>query len=192
MAVDALAADKDVYVEKPLTHKPEEGKTILEAQSKSKRIVQVGMQQRSMPHIAKARELIQKGRIGKIYKVHLTWNRNQDRVQKKPLSIDPKTVDWKAFLGDAPDQPFDEYRFRNWRWFWDFGGGVFTDLGVHWIDVAHWLLDLDHPCRRRRSAPTRSARESGRRRTLPRRCGRTPTTCRSISRRRSPTPATAP
>ncbi len=145
MAVDALAADKDVYVEKPLTHKPEEGKTILEAQSKSKRIVQVGMQQRSMPHIAKARELIQKGRIGKIYKVHLTWNRNQDRVQKKPLSIDPKTVDWKAFLGDAPDQPFDEYRFRNWRWFWDFGGGVFTDLGVHWIDVAHWLLDLDHP-----------------------------------------------
>jgi len=145
MAVDALAADKDVYVEKPLTHRPEEGKAILEAQNKSKRIVQVGMQQRSMPHIEKARELIRAGRIGKVYKVHLTWNRNQDRVQKKPLNIDPKTLDWKAFLGDAPDQPFDEYRYGNWRWFWDFGGGVFTDLGVHWIDVAHWLLDLDHP-----------------------------------------------
>jgi predicted dehydrogenase len=145
MTVDALAADKDVYVEKPLTHKPEEGKAILEAQSNSKRIVQVGMQQRSMPHIEKAKELIEKGRIGKVYKVHLTWNRNTDRVQKKPLNIDPKSVDWKAFLGDAPEQAFDEYRFRNWRWFWDFGGGVFTDLMVHWIDVAHWLLDLDHP-----------------------------------------------
>ena len=52
---------------------------------------------------------------------------------------------WKDFLGSAPDQPFDEFRFRNWRWFWDFGGGVLTDLMVHWIDVAHWLLDLDHP-----------------------------------------------
>ena len=64
--------------------------------------------------------------------MHLTWNRNGDRVQKKPLNIDPKTVNWKAFLGDAPAQPYDEYRFRNWRWFWDFGGGIFTDLGVHW------------------------------------------------------------
>jgi predicted dehydrogenase len=145
MAVDAIAAGKDVYVEKPLTHKLEEGKTILEAQNKSKQIVQVGMQQRSMPHIAKARDLIKEGRIGKVCKVHLTWNRNGDRVQKTPLNIDPKTVDWKAFLGDAPAQPFDEYRFRNWRWFWDFGGGVFTDLGVHWLDVADWLLDLDHP-----------------------------------------------
>jgi predicted dehydrogenase len=145
MAIDALAAGKDVYVEKPVTHTLEEGKALLEAQGKSKRIVQVGMQQRSMPHIEKARELIRSGRIGKVYKVHLTWNRNVDRVQKTPLNIDPKTVDWKAFLGDAPEQPFDEYRFRNWRWFWDFGGGVFTDLGVHWIDVAHWLLDLDHP-----------------------------------------------
>ncbi len=54
-------------------------------------------------------------------------------------------MDWKAFLGNAPTQPFDEYRFRNWRWFWDFGGGILTDLMVHWIDVAHWLLDLDHP-----------------------------------------------
>ena len=79
-------------------------------------------------------------------------------------------MDWKAFLGDAPDQPFDEYRFRNWRWFWDFGGGVFTDLGVHWIDVAHWLLDLDHPLQATASAANPSARAFGKRRTRPRRC----------------------
>src|SRR5205085_2743986 len=53
--------------------------------------------------------------------------------------------DWKRFLGTAKDQPFDAYRFRQWRWFWDFGGGIFTDLMVHWIDVVHWFLDLDHP-----------------------------------------------
>ena len=61
------------------------------------------------------------------------------------MGIDPATVDWPAFLGSAPNQPFNEQRFRNWRWFWDFGGGLFTDLMVHWIDVAHWILDLDQP-----------------------------------------------
>ncbi len=145
MTVDACAAGKDVYVEKPLTHALEEGKAVVEAQNQHKRIVQVGMQQRSMPHIVKARELIQKGHIGKVYKVHMTWNRNTDRVRKVPLNIDPKTVDWKAFLGNAPAQEFDEYRFRNWRWFWDFGGGILTDLMVHWIDVAHWILEVEHP-----------------------------------------------
>jgi predicted dehydrogenase len=77
--------------------------------------------------------------------VHLTWNRNMDRVNRDKRNIDPKSVDWKAFLGNATDQPFDEYRFRNWRWFWDFGNGILTDLMVHYIDVVHWFFDVDHP-----------------------------------------------
>jgi predicted dehydrogenase len=147
MTVAACAAKKHVYVEKPLTHKLAEGKAVVAAQNEHQCIVQVGTQQRSMPHIAKARELLKEGRIGQVVKVHMTWNRNVDRLRRVPLNIDPKSVDWKAFLGSARDQPFDEYRFRNWRWFWDFGGGIFTDLMVHWIDVAHWFLDLDqnHP-----------------------------------------------
>jgi predicted dehydrogenase len=145
ITIDAVAADKDVYVEKPLTHSLGEGKGLIEANAKAKKIVQVGTQQRSMPHIQKGFELVQEGKLGKIHKVHLTWNRNSDRVRKNPLGVDPKSVDWKAFLGNAPQQQFDEYRFRNWRWFWDFGGGLFTDLMVHWIDVAHWFLKLDHP-----------------------------------------------
>jgi predicted dehydrogenase len=145
MTVDACAAGKDVYVEKPLTHKPSEAAAVMHARNKYRRIVQVGTQQRSMPHFQKAAELIKAGRIGRVHKIHLTWNRNVDRVRRFPLGVDPKTVDWKAFLGNAPDQPFDEYRFRNWRWFWDFGGGIFTDLMVHFIDVAHWFLDLDRP-----------------------------------------------
>src|SRR6516164_2032806 len=145
LTVDACAAGKEVYVEKPLTHDLSEGKAVVEAQNKHKRIVQVGTQQRSMPHIQKGYEMVKAGRLGKIHKVHLTWNRNTDRVKKGPQGVDPKTVDWKAFLGNAPKQEFDEYRYRNWRWFWDFGGGIFTDLVVHWIDVAHWFLDVDHP-----------------------------------------------
>jgi predicted dehydrogenase len=145
MTVDACAADKDVYVEKPLTHSLSEGKTVIHAQNKHKRIVQVGTQQRSMPHIQKAYQIVKDGRLGKVHKVHLTWNRNVSWALKRELGIDPKTVDWKRFLGAAKDQPFDEYRFRQWRWFWDFGGGPLTDLMVHWIDVIHWFFGLDHP-----------------------------------------------
>jgi predicted dehydrogenase len=145
MTVDACAAGKDVYIEKPLTHEMSEGPAVLEAQRKSDRIVQVGTQQRSMPHIAQARDRVKEGRIGKVIKVRLSWNRNTDRLRRGKLGIDPKSVDWRAFVGKARPQEFDEYRFRNWRWFWDFGGGLFTDLMVHWIDVAHWVLDVDRP-----------------------------------------------
>jgi len=145
MTIDACAAGKDVYVEKPLTHDPSEGQAVIDAQNKHQRVVQVGTQQRSMPHFQKAHDIVKSGQLGEIHKVHLTWNRNQPRHKREKLGIDPNGVDWKAFLGNAPEQPFDEYRFRNWRWFWDFGGGILTDLMVHYIDVANWYLDLDHP-----------------------------------------------
>jgi len=146
MAVDACNAGKDVYVEKPLTHDLAEGATIIDAQNRNKRIVQVGMQQRSMPHIQAARKLIQDGRIGQIFKIHITWNRGGGLpVRRSPMGVDPRQVAWKDFLGNAPDQPFDEFRFRYWQYFWDFGNGRLADLMVHWIDVAHWFLDVDHP-----------------------------------------------
>lgn len=145
MTIAACDAGKDVYVEKPLTHEISEGELVQAAADRSKSVVQVGTQQRSMPHIAQARDRIQTGKIGQVLKVRMSWNRNSDRVRRNKLGVDPNSVDWKRFLGSTPDQPFDEYRFRNWRWFWDFGGGIFTDLMVHWIDVAHWCLNLEHP-----------------------------------------------
>lgn len=144
MVVDACEAGKDIYVEKPLTVKLGEGQLAIDAQNKHKRIVQVGMQQRSMPHIQKAREIIHSGKIGDVHKIHLTWNRNSP-PSKNPHNIDPKTVDWQKFLGPVEDQPFDEVRFREWRWTWDFGGGILTDLMVHWLDVVHWICEVDHP-----------------------------------------------
>jgi predicted dehydrogenase len=146
MTIAACRAGKDVYVEKPLTHDPGEGSAVIAAQDENKRVVQVGTQQRSMPHIQKARELMKEGRIGRVFKVHLTWNRNAgERLKGTPPAIQADQLSWKDFLGNAPEQPFDPFRFANWRWFWDFGGGLLTDLMVHWIDVAHWFLDLDAP-----------------------------------------------
>jgi predicted dehydrogenase len=145
MTIDAVGAGKDVFVEKPLTHDLSEGKKVIEAVTKSKRVVQVGTQQRSMPHIIKAKEIVAAGKLGAVTRVRLSWNRKSNRVQRFKGTVKPESVDWKGFLGNAPKQDFDDYRFRNWRWFWDFGGGIFTDLMVHWIDVAHWLLDVDMP-----------------------------------------------
>jgi predicted dehydrogenase len=145
MTIAACEAGKDVYVEKPLTHQASEAQAVIDARNNYRRVVQVGTQQRSMPQFQEAYEIVKSGRLGEIHKVHLTWNRNTPRHRRNKLGVDPASVDWKRFLGSAPEQPFDEYRFRNWRWFWDFGGGILTDLLVHQHDIANWFLDLGHP-----------------------------------------------
>ncbi len=145
ITIAACQAGKDVYVEKPFTHDLVEGQAAIDAQVKSGCVVQVGMQQRSMPHLIEANEIVKSGILGPIRKVHLTWNRNSGPVPKATYNIPPETVEWKEFLGNAKDRPFDAYQLRNWRFFWDFGGGVFTDLMVHYVDVAHWFLGLEHP-----------------------------------------------
>ncbi|MBL8219046.1 MAG: Gfo/Idh/MocA family oxidoreductase [Bryobacterales bacterium] len=144
LTIAACRAGKDVYVEKPLTHSRAEEQAVLQAARDTGRIVQVGTQQRSMPHMKKGRDLVLAGKIGKVHKAHITWNRNAPRAAQQ-YTIDPRTVDWKSWLGPARPQNFDPYRFRQWRWFWDFGGGIFTDLMVHQIDIVHWILGLDHP-----------------------------------------------
>jgi predicted dehydrogenase len=145
MTVDACAAGKDVYVEKPITHAIAEGAKVIEAQNRYKRVVQVGTQQRSMPHLIKAREIVRSGQLGTIHKVHMTWNRNTPRVLSTASNVGPEEVPWPDFLGSARQQEFHAYRFRNWRWFWDFGGGLFADLMVHWLDTVNWMLDLGVP-----------------------------------------------
>lgn len=145
IAVAACLAGKDVYVEKPLTHTPDEATKILDAVAKTKRVVQVGTQQRSMPQVQAAAKIVKSGLLGDIHKVHCAWNRNSSRGKNRNFGIDQKQLDWKMFLGNAPQQPFSEYRFVRWRWFWDFGGGILTDLMVHWLDMAHLMLELEHP-----------------------------------------------
>ncbi len=145
MAIDAVRAGKDVYVEKPVTHRIEEGEPLLRAVAESKRVVQTGMQQRSWPHFQQAREIVAGGGLGQVTIIRTYWYQNHllGRATREP--IDSSKLDWKAFLGSAPDQPFDAERYRNWRWFYDFGGGSLTDLFLHWVDVAHWCMGSDTP-----------------------------------------------
>lgn len=142
MTIAACAAGRDVYVEKPLTHTVEEGTAVIRAVRDAGRIVQVGTQQRSMPHLIEARQLVSDGLLGRVHKIHMSWNRNTERWSSQGPQVDPSDVDWPMFLGSAPAQPFNSYRLANWRWFWDFGGGIFTDLMVHWLDTARWMLNL--------------------------------------------------
>jgi predicted dehydrogenase len=144
MAVDALAAGKDVYLEKPVTHTIEEGAVLTRAVRSGKQILQCGMQQRSWTHYRDAVDLIQAGSLGRIPQVRTFWWQNYSRAWKmKPTDV--QALDWKMWLGGAPDQPFSEEKFNNWRWFWNFGGGAMTDLFTHWIDVVHWAMKSDQP-----------------------------------------------
>jgi predicted dehydrogenase len=145
MTVDAVAAGKDVYVEKPVVHTPEEGEPLIRAVRASKQVVQTGTQQRSWPHFKLAKEAIQAGIIGQVTYVRTYWYQNHMVNPKNPPVIDTSQLDWKRFLGSAPDQPFDADRYANWRWYWDFGGGAMTDLFLHWVDVAHWFMGNDRP-----------------------------------------------
>jgi predicted dehydrogenase len=145
MAVDALAAGKDVYLEKPVTHTIEEGATLSHAVHSSKQVLQCGMQQRSWTHFRNAVELIQGDSLGRVTQVRTYWWQNYSKGNWVPKPIDTQALDWKMWLGGAPEQEFSLEKFYRWRWFWNFGGGAMTDLFSHWIDVAQWAMKSDEP-----------------------------------------------
>jgi predicted dehydrogenase len=152
MATDAIAAGKDVYLEKPVTHTIEEGATLIHAVRSSKQILQCGMQQRSWSHFRNAVDLIQGGSLGRVVQVRTYWWQNyQNHYSPDPAwtsadrPVNLNELDWKQWLGSAPDQPFSKEKFFHWRWFWNFGGGAMTDLFTHWIDIVHWAMQSDQP-----------------------------------------------
>ena len=144
MITDAVAAGKDVYVEKPVTHTLEEGEPLIKAVRATDRIVQCGMQQRSWEHFRTAADMIQAGKLGKVTQVRTYWFQNYIRHGAQP-EVDLSKLDWKQWLGSAPEQPFVADRFFTWRWYWDFGGGAMTDLFTHWIDVVHMVMKTESP-----------------------------------------------
>jgi predicted dehydrogenase len=143
---DALQAGKDVYCEKPVTHTLEEGVPVVAAVRASNRIVQIGLQQRSWEHFAQARDEIANGRLGQVTFIRTYWYQNH-LTAGRAGNFDVSKVDWKRFLGNASDRLFDADQYANWRWYWDFGSGAMTDLFVHWVDVAHWIMGVDMPSR---------------------------------------------
>lgn len=140
MTIDAVNAGKDVYVEKPLSHDIEEGQRLVKVVAASRQIVQVGYQQRSWEHFQAARDIVASGKLGKITLVLASWYQAYLKRRGSIPKIDGSRLNWKAFLGNAPEQPFNELRYARWRWFWDFGGGHLTDLYSHYCDVIHWYM----------------------------------------------------
>jgi len=147
MMMLACAAGKDVYVEKPLTLFVREGRWMADVAKRHNRVVQVGTQQRSGPHYAQARQLIRDGRLGQIVSVRDSFYRNIFPGFGIPPDQDPPAeLDWDMFLGPAPMRPYNPHRgVYHFRWFWDTSGGQLTNLGMHSLDIVHWLLDLRGP-----------------------------------------------
>ena len=143
MTLDAVAAGKDVYVEKPVSHTIAEGVEMVKAVEASKQVVQTGTQQRSWDHFILGKQLIDSGRLGQITFVQTYWYQHSRAGTYAPVAMDK--LDWKAWLGSAADRSFQPERFYQWRHFWDYGGGCITDLMTHWIDVVHWYMDVEAP-----------------------------------------------
>ncbi|MGE3808867.1 MAG: Gfo/Idh/MocA family protein, partial [Gemmataceae bacterium] len=141
----ACAAGKDVYVEKPVTLFPREGRWMLEVAKKHKRVVQIGTQQRSGKHYQRARALIRGGHLGKITSVRMQAARNVwPGFGSPPDGEPPAELDWEMFLGPAPKRPFNPNRaIYHFRWFWDYSGGQMTNLGQHSLDIVDWILGVD-------------------------------------------------
>ena len=151
--VMACQAGKDVYVEKPICVAVEEGKKMVEAARKYKRVVQVGLWQRSNLHFQKAAQLVQDGLIGKVTFVRTENYSNiyPDGIGNPPDSDPPPGLDWDMWLGPAPKVAFNWNRFgvgdhwSTFRYFYDYANGWPGDWGVHRLDIVQWALRVDGP-----------------------------------------------
>ena len=144
---DAMSAGKDAYCEKPLGNSIAECRAMVAARQRHDRVVQVGQWQRSNQHWADAIAHVHAGGIGRVRKVkawaYMGWMKN---IPPKPDEPPPPGVDYDRWLGPAPSRPFNPNRFHfNWRWYWDYAGGLMTDWGVHLMDIALWGMKAQAP-----------------------------------------------
>ena len=144
----ACQAGKDVYVEKPLAHNIKEGRAMVAAARRYNRIVQTGTQHRSAPHYREVQRIVQSGELGEVRYVRV-WNyanNTPDGIGRIPDSVPPEGLDWDFYLGPAPSVPFNKNRFlRNFRWFWDYAGGLITDFGTHRLDTVQQIMGVEAP-----------------------------------------------
>ncbi|MGA2863244.1 MAG: Gfo/Idh/MocA family oxidoreductase [Verrucomicrobiota bacterium] len=143
----ACQAGKDVYVEKPLAKTIDEGRAMVEASRRHQRVVQMGSQWRSCQHIVEAGEFVRSGKLGQVSLVrgwaYLDW---LPSIGKPPDGPPPPGVDYDRWLGPAPKRAFNPNRFHfNFRWFWDYAGGLMTDWGVHLINMMFMGLGNEAP-----------------------------------------------
>jgi predicted dehydrogenase len=146
--IHACQAGKDVYVEKPLSLCLVEGRKMVEAARAHRRVVQVGINRRSIPFCRQAAEFVRGGGLGKItvaraFHIQNEWPKG---IGSPPNEAPPPDLDWEAWLGPAPKVPYNKNRtFYRFRWFYHYSGGQLTNFGVHYMDFIQWALGLQAP-----------------------------------------------
>jgi predicted dehydrogenase len=144
-AIDACEAGKDVYVEKPCAHHIADGRAMVEAARRNKRIVQVGTQQRSGAHFQRAVKYVQEGRIGDVHYA-TCWHHSPLSTPPAPVTGGPPAgLDWDLWLGPAPKRPYDEVWSVGRRGSWEFWGGNLTEWGSHLADIVLWAMKVRAP-----------------------------------------------
>jgi predicted dehydrogenase len=150
--IEACAAGKDVYVEKPLSLTVSEGRAMVNAARKYNRVTQVGIHRRSSQFVKEACEIVRSGYLGKVMMVRAFHIQNEwpkgigNPPDQGSDGQPPADLDWEAWLGPAPKRAYNKNRtFYRFRWFWDYSGGQLTNFGVHYVDAIHWGLGVDAP-----------------------------------------------
>ena len=150
--IAAVEAGADVYVQKPISVDVIEGQAMLAAARKHKRVVQVGTQRRSTPHLIEARDdiILREGKLGKVGLVEV-YSYYGGGCDPDPDSDPPDYLDWEMWTGPAPMRPYNRMKHpRGWRSFMEYSNGTVGDLCIHMLDTARWMLDLGSP---KRSVP---------------------------------------
>jgi predicted dehydrogenase len=146
-AIAAMQSGADVYCQKPISVDVVEGQAMLAAARKYNRVVQIGTQRRSTPHLVEARDIVRSGKLGKIGLVD-TYSYYGQRPRNDPDTAPPSTLDYEFWTGPAPMRPFSAMTHpRSWRGFMEYGNGTIGDMGVHMLDMARWMLGLGWPKR---------------------------------------------
>jgi len=144
--IHACQAGKDAYYEKPMSHNIWEGRQLVNAAAKYRRIVQMGNQNRSAPYNMKAVEYIRSGKLGSVHLCKVFNMKHRRSIGKKPDCDPPPGVNYDRWLGPAPERTFSPNRFHyDWHWYWDYSGGDIINDGVHQVDLARWLLGVGYP-----------------------------------------------
>ncbi len=153
--IDSLKAGKHVYCEKPMTKQVEEALDVVKVWKETGKVMQVGVQASSQPVWTEAGDMLRAGKLGKVLMYQTEYNRNSDigqwRYYQLTKDMNPETIDWKRWLGVneglAPDMPFDREVYKQWRRFWNFGSGMYTDLFVHRVTMMLKATGLLYPAR---------------------------------------------
>jgi predicted dehydrogenase len=147
--LEAVKAGADVYVQKPVSVDIVEGQAMLAAARKYGRVVQVGTQRRSTPHLMEAREQIVKtGRLGKVGLVEVYCYYHMRATENPPDIAPPASLDWELYTGPAPMRPYNKLVHpRGWRAFMEYGNGIMGDMCIHMLDMVRWMMDLGMPTR---------------------------------------------